>query len=67
MQKSNFKIETSIYDSDLVNSAIKDFEDLVKIEYHDWNLIINNDTDYTIDELFWEFINYVIWLQNENL
>lgn len=67
MQKISLKIDDSLYDSNLIDKAILDFKDIVKIEYLNSVIVIYNDTDYLEHELYWEFMNYVIWLKNETL
>lgn len=65
MLKQSFKIDSNIYKEDLINTAIKDFLEIAKISYDNWNLVIVADEDSDISEIFNEFMNYVIWLNNE--
>lgn len=64
MLKKDFLLENSIYSEEYINSAITDFEDFT-ISYKKWKLTIEWDTPEEIDEIFGEFMNYVISLHNE--
>jgi len=65
MLKQSFKIENNIYSEDIINNAIEDFCEIAKISYNKWNLVILAEKDSNIEEIFNEFMNYVLWLQNE--
>jgi hypothetical protein len=65
MLKKSFKIDNSIYNLDAINSSIDDFKDSFSIFYKDWVLEIEWDDDREIENIFWEFMNYVVWKQNE--
>ncbi len=64
MQKQNFKIEDSIYPENIIVQAIEDFNEVSNISYKSWEIIIESDED--INEIFNEFMNYVVWLYNES-
>ncbi|MDD5213059.1 MAG: hypothetical protein PHG82_01420 [Candidatus Gracilibacteria bacterium] len=64
MQKQNFKIEDSIYPENIINQAIEDFKYVADINYTNNELIIESEDD--IDEIFNEFMNYVVGLYNES-
>lgn len=59
-----FELSFDIYDKSFVKQAIVDFADVSKIELHWTDLIIIWDDLEEIDEIFNEFMNYVIWLSN---
>lgn len=61
----NYNIDLNIYNSNFILSSIIDFSDVAKISFENWVLQIEWDNEYEIDEIFWEFMNYVIWLINE--
>jgi hypothetical protein len=63
MLNQNFKIEDSIYPENIIVQAIKDFIDVANISYKNWEIIIESDDD--IEEIFNEFMNYVVVLCNE--
>jgi hypothetical protein len=63
--KSKYKISTEIYNDSHIEDAIVAFEEVAKIEYQKWELFLEGDTESEIDELFNEFMNYVIYLINE--
>jgi hypothetical protein len=63
MLNQNFKIEDSIYPENIIVQAIKDFFDVANISYKNWEIIIESDDD--IEEIFNEFMNYVVVLCNE--
>lgn len=65
MQKKCFKIEDSFYPENIIAQAIKDFKEISNISLNDWQLEIESETLEEIDEIFNEFMNYVIWLYNE--
>lgn len=63
MLNQNFKIEDSIYPENIINEAIIAFSEIANISYSSWILSINAESD--IEEIFNEFMNYVIALYNE--
>lgn len=63
--KKIFNINNTIYSDDILKQAIIDFEDVSEIKYNNEKLEINWENDVEIDEIFNEFMNYVIWLINE--
>lgn len=64
MQKE-YKIDTSIYPENIVFSAIEDFVEVSEINFKENTLFISWENDMEIEEIFNEFINYCIWLINE--
>lgn len=64
MLKKSFKIDNDIYSADLINKAIIDFIDFVQISYLNSEIIIESNDD-DIDEIFNEFMNYLIGIYNE--
>ena len=63
MLNQNYKIEDSIYPENIINEAIIAFSEIANISYSSWTLSINAESD--IEEIFNEFMNYVIALYNE--
>ena len=63
--KKEFKIDKEIYSKKYIKQAIIDYKDIAEINFNDWLLIINWDKNDEIIEIFNEFMNYVIWLSNE--
>lgn len=64
MLKKSFKIDNKIYSGKVILQAISDFEDVASISFLDSNLTI--ESDWEIDEIFNEFMNYVIAIHNES-
>lgn len=59
-----YEINFEIYDVDKIRNAIEDFSEYYKINI-EWNfLIIEWDDIESLDEVFNELMNYVIWLIN---
>lgn len=65
MLKKNFKVNNSIYPTWIINIAIKDFSEVTTIKFKNWVIEISWEDNKFIDEVFNEFMNYVIWLYNE--
>jgi len=65
MQKKCFKIENNFYSQDILLQVISDFSDIANISLENNELCIEWENFYEIDEIFNEFMNYVIWLYNE--
>jgi len=63
--KKEFEINNEIYSEDIINNAISDFEEVSEIKYNNDVLEINWESESEIDEIFNEFMNYIIWLINE--
>ncbi len=63
--KKKFEINIDIYSEDIINQTIWDFEEISEIKYTDNNLEIHWSSESEINEIFNEFMNYVIWLINE--
>ena len=71
--KQEFEIDLWIYPEDIVKQAISDFEDvwkpnpspILKGEGSIKSIEINWENKEEIEEIFWEFMNYSIWLINE--
>ena len=64
MQKE-YSIDRSIYKESLINKAIEDFREVWEIKFIDSEILIRGDSEAEIEEIFWELINYIIWLYNE--
>ncbi len=65
MLNKSFKINSTIYPDNFIISAIDDFEEVEGISFANWSLDISWDTEESINEVFNELMNYVIWLINE--
>lgn len=66
MWKKSFKIEISLYPVDIINKAIEDFSDY-DITYDNWQVFIFWEDEQEQEEIFNEFMNYVLALYNESL
>jgi hypothetical protein len=66
MPRKNFKIESSLYPTEYIKSTIEDFSDF-SISFTDWSLSISADTTDEIQEIFNEFMNYILWKINETI
>lgn len=64
MLSQNFKIENSIYPEKTIIQAIFDFSEIATITYADSVLCI--EAEWWIDEIFNEFMNYVLSISNES-
>ncbi len=64
MEKS-FEIDSNIYSSSSIKQAISDFEDIALLSFKWWKLSISWEDDSSVQEVFNEFMNYVIWLSVE--
>lgn len=62
--KKEFKIDSSIYTKEAIDTSIIDFEDVASIDFLDWILSITWETDFEIEEIFNEFMNYCISVEN---
>ncbi len=63
MSKKSFKIDNSIYSLDCIIEAIDDFSSVANITYFDSILSIESEDSH--EEIFQEFMNYVLALSNE--
>lgn len=63
--KIKFKIDKEIYSKKDIKQAIVDFNDVSEITLDDWILTIKWENEAEINVIFNEFMNYVIWLINE--
>lgn len=63
--KKEFNIDISIYSEDKLNQAVIDFKEVWNIILV-WNILnIEWNSDIECEEIFNEYMNYVIWLINE--
>lgn len=61
--KKQFLLEKEIYDKDKILEGIEDFEEVCPMSlWDDFSLQIEWEDDAEIEELFREFMNYVISL-----
>ena len=65
--EKKFIINTIIYPEIIINHTINDFEEIWGINFNNWELVISWDNEEEITEIFNEFMNYSIWLINENI
>lgn len=63
--KIKFKIDKEIYSKKDIKQAIVDFTDVSEITFDDWILTIKWENEAEINLIFNEFMNYIIWLFNE--
>ena len=66
MLKKDFKIENNIYNEEIIKNAIIDFK-WFNIKYLKSILKISWNSDIEIEQIFNEFMNYVLWVQNETI
>lgn len=62
MSKKKFNINTSIYNEESIIEAINDYSEIANITYQNW--IIEIESINQIDNVFNEFMNYIIYIQN---
>ncbi|MDD3646551.1 MAG: hypothetical protein PHH06_04025 [Candidatus Gracilibacteria bacterium] len=67
MQKKYFKIEDSIYYTDMVLQAIEDFKEVSNISLDNGQISIEGETLEDVEEIFNELMNYVIGLYNQSI
>lgn len=65
--EKKINIETEIYPEKIIIEAINDYKDIGDIEYSNNVLTIKWNKMDDIEEIFNEFMNYVIWLNNETV
>ncbi len=63
--EKKYKINTEIYPKDIIKQAIIEFKDISEINFNKTLLTINWENEIEIEEVFNEFMNYIIWLINE--
>jgi len=60
----NYIIDSEIYQKNAIDQAIIDFQDVADFEFKNNEIYITWDSEEEIETLFWEFMNYVIWIIN---
>lgn len=60
-----FEISTEIYSENAIRQAIVDFEEVAEIIFENQTLKIFGENEAEIDEVFHEFMNYLIGLFNQ--
>lgn len=65
MIKKSFKIDKNIYKEIHLKESINAYKDIAKISYENWKVTIEAESD--IEEIFNELMNYVIYIQNEQI
>ena len=61
-----YKIDSDIYSEEKIIETISDFSEVTEIKYTNWELKIIWDSEIEIEEIFNEFMNYLISNINEN-
>ncbi len=67
MLKQSFKIDKNLYCDDIVQDAVDFYKQYAPIEFQEGNILVLGDSPEWIDEIFWEFMNYVLALYNETI
>ena len=60
--EKEFTISPEIYSPDSLQQAIGDFSEITTITYKQWIVTLSWESDSEIDEIFREFMNYVLSL-----
>ena len=60
-----YKIDSEIYSEEKIIETISDFSEVAEIKYTNPELKIIWDNETEIEEIFNEFMNYIVWLINE--
>lgn len=60
--EKDFKVQSDIYSLDTITQAIRDFSDVSDIIFKNDMLSISGDSDEECQEIFNEFMNYVLSL-----
>lgn len=58
--KKNFTIDLQIYSPEALLQSVEDFQDVVAIEFMNNEIVIDADNEEEIQEIFHEFMNYVL-------
>ncbi len=58
----SFTIDDTIYSREDILSAIEDYQEVTSISFEENTLTISWDSDEEIQEIFLEFMNYVLSL-----
>ncbi len=62
--EKKYLIDLEIYNSDIINTAVQDYSEFFNISFA-WNTLnVFSDENFSEEEIFNEFMNYVIWLTN---
>jgi hypothetical protein len=64
--EKQYKIDSDIYLQNNIIETISDFSEVSDISYNNWKLNIVWDNESEIEEVFNEFMNYLISNINEN-
>lgn len=60
--KQNFQIDTQIYSLEKIQEAVEDFKESTDMVFLDNVLTVDGDSEEEIQEVFHEFMNYVLSL-----
>jgi len=55
-----FTVSSEIYKQEYIDTSIEDFWEVAKINYENWNLKISGEDEDDIQEVFLEFMNYLV-------
>lgn len=58
----DFQIDTQIYSLEKIQEAVEDFKESIDIEFQSNILTLHGDSEEEIQEVFHEFMNYVLSL-----
>jgi hypothetical protein len=61
----NYKIDNTIYQNTYIEWAIEAFSDIANIVHVNWDIVITWEDNESIELIFCEFMNFIIWLINE--
>ncbi len=57
-----YSVSTKIYDAQLLEEAIEDFSEVWELSFKKWILEIPGESEEESQEIFHEFMNYVLSL-----
>lgn len=59
---STYKLDMAFYTKEVIEIGIQDFKEYVEITFHNDSIEIDSENS---DEVFHEFMNYLIWIYNQ--
>ena len=65
MTNKNYLIDNKIYSEKIIKKWLEIFKENFNIEYIDWKIIIN-EVEENKEIIFLEFMNYLIYLENND-
>ncbi len=63
MWNQSFKIDNTIYSNEIISRWMEDFKNIAKMSYDNWEMNLESEED--TEEIFNEFMNYILWIYNE--